>query len=346
MNPTDDSHRVRRNRWLSLLLLPLAVFACASPDEKPAEAEKPAQPKAPEPPPTNSEPVLVPPAEVPKAAQFAALGAVGAVYRLEHKSTAEVKIAIPAEALTRLLPHTIRAFRFDEQTTAWQELPETKVDPESRTMVLAAPEAGYYTAFGWSLNPADNALQRWTLDAKHGRRPDYEPAETLEALRKQVLTVASHHRHELVRDWMVWEVTLDRTTCETKDAEACADSCKALAGRKKLSSCPEECQAPACCECEEFKFIERVWVPQSLFDSGGICIAGQPGCGLCPNGLSCPTAETPPITVIAPTLETPDYSQFHGRLGDLIADEDLRDYVHSMVERTVGQEYPVPPPWP
>ncbi len=336
--PSSSSRAAWCHRRVSALLPLLVALACSIPTgEPPIPAPPPTEPSDPQP---GLAPV--PLAELPANARFKTLGFTGAVHRVEGKVESEVRLPVPAEALQRLLPGTIRAFRFDQPSSIWKELEATTLDEQSLTVTLTEPEPGLYATFGWSRDPVLNAVQRWTVDVANGRRPTAPPAATVEDLRNRIGNLDPKLRPAAVRDWVVWELTLQLTTCEAFDEPGCDPACRAASGQK-LNQCPDIC-TDDCCSCETFDFTERAVIPRVVLDRLQPCPIDKSGCRLCPGGLSC--SDHPPIVAIAPDLDTLDYSVLDRRLAEVVGAMDLRDHLHTAVEQTVGHEYPVPPPWP
>ena len=298
--------------------------------------------------------VVVAPGELPRGARFVPVGNIGEAYRLQGGGAA--RFPAPREGAAALLPGTIRLFRFDEQRSAWAEIPGSRFDERTGELVGDSLAPGYYTAFGWSRNPAENAVQRILSDMRRGLRPERGAPTSQDSLRAHVASVPAALRSALMRDWVQWSFTLDQTTCQTHDMPGCHDICRRRAREQKLelpsqrtalASCPGQCPDAPCCTCETFAVTERFWIPESIFATPLLSCTGVPGGPTCPVCLSCANGALAAAERIRPTLEIPDYRFMDGiRLGGLVADVALRDIMHDMVEETLGRQYPVPPPWP
>lgn len=304
-------------------------------------------PKEPEPEPPKIEVTPVDLADLPEGAQFTTVGHAGRVYQLEaEEPPVSARFPVAPEAVQTLLPDTLRLFRFKSALNQWEEIDASSFDAGTGELVGDGLEPGLYTGFGWSTNPAENAIQRLGLDARLGYRPQGDSLRTLAELRKEVEATDLELRPDLVRNWLLLSFSLERTTCETLNNPDCDPLCQRLAGRTKLSSCPSECPEPECCECETFSYVERLFVPRNFLDPiPQICPGGL--CPICPQGLSCPTGPYVQEQAVHPRLEVPAYEIFQSvALSEIVEDEVLRDVLHQVVEESVGTEYPVPPPWP
>lgn len=230
-------------------------------------------------------------------------------------------------------------------TQRWSELPDSRYDQDAQELVGTNLEPGLYSAFGWSANPVENALQRMVADATLGYRS--RVADPDQGEEDGGLSATSF----LVRAWLA-EVSFSyrETTCETKDNPDCPENCQRAAGRVTLSSCRVdgvECPEPDCCECVTGTVTERFTPPPLSPIDIPLTPCPGPQCPICPDGLSCPTGPFVGIPSIAPTLELPDYAMLEGiGLGFLTDDPALREAFKEVVEETIGVQYPVPPPWP
>ncbi|MCX2743863.1 hypothetical protein OO013_08300 [Mangrovivirga sp. M17] len=267
------------------------------------------------------------------------LGNIGQVYRLQNPPPEETRLEVKNDISNKLLPKTIRLFRYVESDNLWVEIKDSYYDAEKNELVGNNLKPGLYTASGWSSNPAANAMQRMIYDLSKGFEPIFNEDQLYQDRDNSDLDI--DYRTTIVQNWISYSVNLKRITCETIDSEECDDSCGRSAGRTKLSSCPEECPEPECCECIEFTWPEKILIPVSFLDIQDIPLPRP----ICPYGLSCPTNSD--NSIIKPTLDVPDYS-FMKDLGmaRLINDAALRDNLHQLTEVIIGKEYPVPPPWP
>ncbi|QCK15448.1 hypothetical protein [Mangrovivirga cuniculi] len=266
------------------------------------------------------------------------LGNIGQIYRIQDPPAAEMRLPVTSDIAKQLLPKTIRLFRYEENDNLWVEIKDSYYDIENNEIIASNFKPGLYTASGWSANPAANAMQRLIYDMSKGFEPVFND-EQLYQDRDNNMNI--DFRTTIVQNWISYSVNLERITCETIDSEDCNENCQRLAGRTKLSSCPEDCPEPQCCECIKFTWPEKILIPVSFLDIPDIPLPRP----ICPYGLSCPTNSD--NTIIAPTLDVPDYS-FMKDLGmdRLISDPALRDNLHQLTELIIGKEYPVPPPWP
>jgi len=335
--PSRPKHRWRGRPVVALLagLLPLLLAGCETlpPPAGPSEVE--------------ATPVAL--ADLPEGARVESLGNVGTAYRLSGDAPIAGTFPVAAVRVEGLLPDTLRLFRFDTQTGAWAEIGDSSYDKKNGRLTGANLTPGLYTAFGWSANPVANALQRMIFDSQLGYRSAGDQIPTLAELREQVAVADFDAQTQLLQGWLDLSVSLERTNCETLRGEddSCPLVCRRLAGRRKLSSCPEECPEPECCFCQTFSWPERVRVPGSFLPRLPEPCSGGLFCPPCPLGLSCPTGPGPRLQVIGPTLSTPDYAVMNQLgLGEVVEDVALRDILHRAIEGSLGREYPVPPPWP
>jgi hypothetical protein len=288
----------------------------------------------------------VPVSELPPEARPVDVGALGQVYRLDADGPVDVRFPAPRQATQDLLDDTVHLFVLDPTNGRWLEVEGSYYDARAGELVGQDLSPGLYTAFGWSANPAANAIQRMIADVQRGHLPEQPQASTLDELRQQVASTRPELRPGLVRDWVLWSFNLQRTTCETFAGEDCHPNCGRH--RTKLRSCPAECpESAGCCECQTFNWPERLYVPVGFLEIAPVPCPGGPPCSVCPNGLSCPTGPFVDEQRIDPTFEVPRYDVFD-RVGleELVDDVVLRDTLHRVIEQTVDRQYPVPPPWP
>ncbi len=298
---------------------------------------------------------------LPPKADFVPIGSIGAAYWVEGGRAMEARFPTPVGAVDSLLPATIRLFRFDEKTDRWSEIVESRYDEKSRELIGANLRPGFYTAFGWSANPAENALQRILVDATLGYgaltdapnfnlRPDQGERVPIDAFRR-----------ELVRSWLHGSFSFPITSCQFLDVPACPEQeCRRAASRIISRSCrvrvgtepsPIDCPQPQCCQCESGRFTERFVVPLLIImDQLPIPCGSTPRgilCPTCPNGLSCPRGRFVDTPQIEPLLDVPNYA-FLDEIGlDVVIDDVMvREVLQDIVEGVTGNEYPVPPPWP
>ena len=341
-NPARALRLLSSRRGVTIFVLVMAVFVSACE-------------KDPQDPPEPPEPTVIPGVPValedlPEEAAIESIGSIGTAFRLEGEAPIAGSFEVPGKAIDGLLPATVRLFHFRENEGQWAEVPDSAYDEKARELTGKGLSPGLYTAFGWSKNPVESTIQRLIFDGQRGYRPEAGELQSLEKLRLEVQQADFELQPGLVRDWLELSVTLPRRTCETIASEDCDFVCQRMAGRIKLSSCPEECPAPDCCSCQDFSWTDRVRIPGGILPPLPEPCAGGPNgpfCPICPLGLSCPTGEGPGIEAIAPILEVPDYTVLDDvGLREVIEDVELRDVLHRVVEETVGTEYPVPPPYP
>lgn len=283
--------------------------------------------------------------ELPEEARFTPVGDVGRAYRLQAGGPADARFPVEADAAATLLPATIRLFRFDDAGEDWVEIADSRFDPDSRTLVGSDLEPGLYTAFGWSANPAANALQRLIFDAANGFGPQQGEPPSLDLIREQAKAsdIGALEPVLGLGDWLRFTYT-PLGICQVFSGLDCATSC---GPPRWVQSCPTGCTAP-CCTCRT-RFIPVQ--PRSPFPgtrSPTPCESlGSPIlCPVCPHGLSCPSGPFVELPEIAPTQPVPDYGIFRtAGLAEIVDDEVLRVVLDRLVEQTVGREYPVPPPW-
>lgn len=286
---------------------------------------------------------------MPRGAAFAPLGNIGLVYELSASGAVDASFQVPEEAVKTILPSTIRLFRYDDKEESWGEIAKSHFDAEPSVLVGKDLKPGLYTAFGWSANPAENALQRMIFDFEHGYSASLKDSSAAGA---QVVDVEML-RLEILLAWIFIEVNLTRTACEALDNPGCPLFCRRLASHhRKFSSCPQDtasgmtCEAPNCCSCVTRNIREGAYVPESIFEAVPPLCRTPGQCPICPNGISCPTFSDFDINIIAPILPVPDYEVFSKiGLGGIIQDTVLRDSLNGLVEKITGQEYPIPPPW-
>ena len=286
---------------------------------------------------------------LPENARFISTGSVGVAFWLTAAQAGKTHFPVPKQSADLLLVKTIRLYHFDEKNNRWDELSKSYYDVHSNEVIGMNLRPGIYSAFGWSVNPVENAMQRIILDASLGY------GESLSKSVPNQSTSISDFRRFLVQIAIPeFSFTFTSNSCQTKNEPDCPEACRRAAGRIILNSCRVEetvCVQPRCCDCVEATITER-FVPPPV---GPIATQirecnrnpNSPLCPLCPNGLSCPGGPFTGNQIIAPSLSVPDYSALDKLgLGVLIDDVVLRESLKEVVEGVIGVKYPVPPPWP
>lgn len=286
-------------------------------------------------------------------AHFLPIGSIDTAYLLKGGPATEVRLPTKQGAVDALLPRTVRLFKFDEETGRWTEVADSRYDEESRELVGVDLGSGVYTAFGWSANPVENALQRILLDSSLGFGGLVNPPDSSPGNEQSSEHFIGEFRRDLLLGWLDLSFSYPVTSCQTRDEPGCPSECRRAAGRVILSSCRINrvvCPQPGCCDCVTGSFTERSVVPRSFFETLPIpCRSPSLGllCPVCPDGLSCPTGRFVEMPQIKPALDTPDYAFLEDiGLGVVTEDPVLRDDFHDLVEAVTGNKYPVPPPWP
>jgi hypothetical protein len=289
---------------------------------------------------------VVPLDELPQEARFTPVGDIGRAFRLEAGGPAEARFPVQPDAAASLLPATVRLFRFDDAGEDWVEIADSRFDQSSRTLVGSNLEPGLYTAFGWSANPAANALQRLIFDAANGFGPPQGAPPSLDRIRElaEASDVGALAPVLAIGDWLRYTYSR-KTWCKIVSGRDClAMSC---GPPRIVESCPTECTAP-CCTCDTIFIPTQPRSPFPAPQAPMPCQSlGSPIlCPVCPLGLSCPSGPFVDLEAIRPTLPVLDREIFRtAGFGEIVDDEVLRVVLDRLVEQTVGQEYPVPPPY-
>ncbi len=230
-------------------------------------------------PPKSSGPILVADDEVPDEARPFALGSIGAVYRVPNDHRGELRISAANEAVERLLPDTVRMFRYEPEA-GWREIEGSKFDANRRELVAPTAKPGLVTGFGWSVDPALNLVQRFALDAQR-LEGEAGPA-SIDAFIDGLRQGQSFHLQAAAG------IRLLARTCTIKTWQSECTSCpQPEAGAVcPTSPCPAEgpCPCPeGCCFCRPSWLVipERGLIVPPL--AGRIRFPD-----VCPRGLSCP----------------------------------------------------------
>lgn len=284
--------------------------------------------------------------ELPQEAHFASIGDIGRAYRLRAAGPVDTRFPLKAGAADTLLPTTIRLFRFDDAGQDWVEIADSRFDPRSRTLAGSNLEPGLYTAFGWSANPAENALQRLIFDARNGFGSQQTQPLSLDQIRDLAKTSEMGALEPALGlgDWLRFTYSKETHCTVQRGPDCLAAGC---GPPRWVSSCPSGCTSP-CCTCRTIYIPAQPRSPFPPTRSPQPCESlGSPIlCPVCPHGLSCPSGPFVDIEVIQPTLPVPTYEIFRkAGFGEIVDDVVLREVLDLLVEQTVGQEYPVPPPW-
>lgn len=284
--------------------------------------------------------------ELPQEARFTPVGDIGRAFRLAAGGPAETRFPVQPDAAASLLPATIRLFRFDEAGENWVEIADSRFHDDSRTLVGSNLEPGIYTAFGWSANPAANALQRLIFDAAHGFGPPQGEPLSLDRIRElaEASDVGASEPVLALGDWLRFTYST-LTICQVSNGPGC--DFVSCGPPRIVESCPSDCRPP-CCTCRTIFIPAQPRSPLPATQAPKPCESlGSPIlCPVCPLGLSCPSGPFVDVEAIRPTLPVPDYEIFRtAGFGKIVDDEVLRVVLDRLVEQTVGQEYPVPPPW-
>lgn len=283
---------------------------------------------------------------LPPGAEFAPIGSIGTAYRVTGGYPGEAHLPTGDGAADGLLPATIRLFRFDDGAGRWSEIAESRYDEQSRELVGLNLGSGFYTAFGWSANPAENAFQRLLLDASLGYGGLFEPRGSNPTGDQSPGAAVGAFRQDVLLSWLDRSLWFPVTRCHIEGL-ACPVACLSHRG-KLLHSClvtnaagePVSCPQPGCCFCITVPVRERVVIPRSLFERlPPPCARGPRSfpCPICPDGLSCPGGGFTGLTEIAPVLETPDYGFLETLgLGAVTADPVLSETLEEIVEGVTG----------
>lgn len=320
------------NALVTTLLLSTLAACCGYVKGKPAG-------------PPNIEPI--PRSELPLEAAFVPVGWAGTAYRLEGGTAGEVRFPMTESAVEGLLPATVRLFRFDEGAKQWTEIADSRYDEASGDLVGADLDPGFYTGFGWSSNPAANALQRIALDASLGYAGlGTNPLRVGGVGQGQGPSIDAF-RSTLVQGWLGYTVVYPITFCRIVHPACPLTSGCPVPGTPVGDSCfvmGVDCRA--CCQCITFRGRISTPVPGSFIEPPRFPCERTRLCPVCPNGLSCPTGPFVELPEIKPEVEVPDYSILEELgLGVVLDDPVLRDHLHGLVEEVTGGDYPVPASW-
>jgi len=295
--------------------------------------------------------------ELPSVARFAEIGNIGQAYRLQTTLPANVRFPASQQHTSALLTGTIRLFHFDEQQARWTEVADSRFDGQTSELVGSNLAPGLYTAFGWSANPVENALQRLIFDAQRGFRNEAFAFASLDELRQGIASTPVERQPQLLHDFIQLSVSLEQTTCHLVDNAAhaaCSEACRDLARPRQRTGawgfCPRECRQPECCDCESFTVTERVWIPESMVRPAlQPCPGWQNGqlCPLCERGLSCPTRAAASVVQITPNSVILEHSVMHRvGLGPVAEEPGFRSAWHTAIEQILGRRYGDPSPQP
>jgi hypothetical protein len=332
----------RHKKWLHplclapTLLLLLAAVGCAPPASAPDPAHV----------------ASVTLGELPADARFVEIGNIGQAYRLHTTLPANIRFPVPQDGAASLLPATVRLFHFDAERAVWTEIADSRFDVQTSELVGRNLAPGHYTAFGWSKNPVENALQRLNLDAQLGYRPEQAAFGSLDELSQAVLSAPVEERSILVRDFVqVRGITVPSRVCWVgPDTSSCPTGCAdAVLTHRDWSQCPAACPLqPGCCRCETVP--ARLSVPESVLGPALRPCPGWPTgrpCSLCPGGLSCPTGQLSNVEQIRPNVSVLDYTVMHRLgLGSLVEDQLLRTILNTAIGQMLGRQYGDPSPQP
>lgn len=242
--------------------------------------------------PSSPEPVS--PDGLPAEARFSSMGNTGQVYRV-RSSWRHAEFGVDPRVAGTLLPATIRLFRYQPGDSAWIELGDSRFD--STTSLLAGQNLapGYYTGFGFSTDPATNALQRVALDGQLGYGSRGTASLSPAQVWPHIAGAPQAERLTRLHDVMGQAVTVPQTTCWTLDTLALStpDTCRApgvtypypWSGSECPPNPPYNCPRQ-CCVCRTIPV--GLYIPKTLaIQLPRLCLPGRWPCGYCPDGLSC-----------------------------------------------------------